>query len=260
MRLDADGVGLHWREDGDPAGPPVLFLNSLGTDLRLWDKIVPALGRYRVLRMDMRGHGQSDVPPPPYAMGTLVRDAERLLDHLAPGPTVIVGLSIGGMIAQGLAVKRPDLVRAIVLSCTAARMGTAELWHQRIAAITEGGLAEIADGVMARWFGPDFLAGPELATWRSRFLETPAQGYIGCCHAIAGTDFYTPTSGLRLPALGIAGREDGAAPPDLMRETMALIPGSVTHVIPRAGHLPPVETPEAYHALLDEFLKEVTHG
>lgn len=258
---DLGDLRLHWREDGDPMGAPVVFANSLGTDLRLWDKVIPLLPPgYRYIRYDMRGHGLSDCPPGPYAMGTLVRDAERLLDALGVRDCVFVGLSIGGMIAQGLAVKRLDLVRALVLSNTAVRIGTAGMWQARIAAAKAGGLEALADGVMERWFSRAFRKGPELAGWRTMLVRTPLEGYTGCCAAIAGTDFYTPVSGLTLPTLAIAGSEDGSTPPDLVRETAGLIRGAEFHLIRGAGHLPCVESPEAYAARLAQFLERVGHG
>ncbi|WP_051294527.1 3-oxoadipate enol-lactonase [Gemmobacter nectariphilus] len=258
---DLGDIRLHWREDGDPAGAPVVFANSLGTDLRLWDKVIPLLPQgYRYIRYDKRGHGLSDCPPGPYSMGALVRDAERLLDALEVRDCVFVGLSIGGMIAQGLAIKRLDLVRAMVISNTAAKIGTAEMWHTRIAAARDGGLAPMADAVMERWFSRAFRQGPELAGWRNMMVRTPLEGYVGCCAAIAGTDFYTPTSGLTLPTLAIAGSEDGSTPPDLVRETADLIRGSEFHLIRGAGHLPCVEAPEAYAARLAQFLERVGHA
>lgn len=258
---DLGDIRLHWREDGDPAGPPVVFANSLGTDLRLWDKVIPLLpDGFRYIRWDKRGHGLSDCPPGPYAMGALVRDAERLMDALALRDAVFVGLSIGGMIAQGLAVKRLDLVRAIVLSNTAAKIGTAEMWQARIAAGSRDGLEGLADAVMERWFSRAFRATPELAAWRNMLTRTPLDGYLGCCAAIAGTDFYTPTSGLALPTLAIAGSEDGSTPPDLVRETAGLVKGSEFHLIRGAGHLPCVEAPRDYAALLSAFLNRVGHG
>ena len=258
---DLGDIRLHYRLDGDADGAPVVFANSLGTDLRLWDKIITRLPPgLRFLRYDMRGHGLSDAPPGPYSMGMLVRDLERLMDHLALREAVVVGLSIGGMVAQGLAVKRLGLVRALVLSNTAAKIGTAEMWHERIATVEQGGIEPLADAVMARWFPADFRTTPEAAAWRHMLTRTPAQGYAGCCAAIAGTDFYTPTAGLRLPAMGIAGTEDGATPPDLVRETLDLIPGSRFALIRRAGHLPCVDQPDAYAALLADFLGSVGHG
>ncbi|MGX9351059.1 3-oxoadipate enol-lactonase [Shimia sp. W99] len=257
---DLDGTRLHYLIDGDPSGAPLLFINSLGTDLRLWDPILPHLPPgLRIIRYDKRGHGLSDCPPAPYAMGTLVRDAEQLLDLLDVKDAMVVGLSIGGMIAQGLAVKRLDLVRALVLSNTGAKIGTRDLWDQRIAMARENGVAALAQGTMERWFSRDYLARPELALWRNMFERTPLEGFTGCAAAIKGTDFYTPTSGLRLPTLGIAGSEDGGTPPDLVRETVDLIPGSRFELIRRAGHLPCVEQPETYAALLVAFLTETGH-
>ncbi|HBS50997.1 MAG TPA: 3-oxoadipate enol-lactonase [Rhodobacteraceae bacterium] len=257
---DLGDIRLHYREEGPPDGAPVLFVNSLGTDLRLWEPLLPHLPPgLRLIRFDKRGHGLSDCPPGPYAMGALVRDAERLLDHLGERDAVVVGLSIGGMIAQGLAVKRLDLVRGLVLSNTAAKIATPEIWADRIAEARAGGLEALADATMARWFSRDFQARPELALWRNMLTRTPLEGWTGCASAIAGTDFLTPTSGLRLPALGIAGAEDGGTPPDLVRETVDLIPGARYALIRRAGHLPCVEKPEEYGAILTGFLREIGH-
>ncbi|MDU8946203.1 3-oxoadipate enol-lactonase [Ovoidimarina sediminis] len=255
-----DGIDLHYREDGDPGGAPVVFANSLGTDLRLWDEVVARLPEgLRLIRYDKRGHGLSACPPAPYKMGTLVTDAERLMDHLDVTGAVFVGLSIGGMIAQGLAVKRMDLVRAMVISNTAAKIGTADMWQDRIDAVRAGGIAALSDAILERWFSKPFRAGEELIAWRHMLERQPAEGYMGCSAAIAGTDLMEPTSGLRLPTLAIAGSEDGSTPPDLVRETVDLIPGSRFHLIRGAGHLPCVETPDAYAEALTGFLKEVGH-
>lgn len=255
-----DDINIHYALDGDPAGAPVVFANSLGTDLRLWDKVLPLLPQnLRYIRFDKRGHGLSDVTPAPYSMGTLVRDAERLLDHLQVKDCLFVGLSIGGMIAQGLATKRLDLVRAMVLSNTAAKIGQPTMWQDRIDAVNAGGIAALADGIIERWFGKAFRATPELRAWQNMLCQQSVPGYTGCCAAISGTDFYTPTSGLRLPTLGIAGSEDGSTPPDLVRETVDLIPGSQFHLIRGAGHLPCVEKPEEYAEVLTKFFKETGH-
>ncbi|MEO1577764.1 MAG: 3-oxoadipate enol-lactonase [Pseudomonadota bacterium] len=255
-----DGIDLHYRIDGDPDGAPVVFSNSLGTDLRLWDPILPLLPQgLRVIRYDKRGHGLSACPEAPYSMGALISDAEKLLDHLAVRDCVFVGLSIGGMIAQGLAVKRLDQVRAMVISNTAAKIGTPEMWQERIDAVRTGGIDALADAVMARWFSKTFCQGDELIAWRNLLARQPAEGYIGCSAAIAGTDFYTTTASLTLPTLAIAGSEDGSTPADLVRETADLIPGSRFHLIRGAGHLPCVEKPEEYAQVLTTFLKEIGH-
>lgn len=261
MRVaDLDGLRLHYRDEGDREGPAIVFANSLGTDLRLWDKVMPLLpSGLRVIRFDKRGHGLSDCPAGPYKMGELIADAERLLERLAVRECLFVGLSIGGMIAQGLAVKRPDLIRAVVLSNTAAKIGTPELWAERIRSVETGGIESLADAVMERWFSPAFRQTPELAIWRNMLVRTPEAGYAGCSHAIAGSDFYATTAALRLPTLGIAGSDDGSTPPDLIRETVDLVPGSKFHLIRRAGHLPPVEAPQEFAEVLTRFVVETGH-
>lgn len=257
---DFGDVKLHYRIDGAPDGTPIVFANSLGTDLHLWDAMLPHLpAGLRIIRYDKRGHGQSSVPRGPYSIGALIRDVERLLDHLEVRDCVFVGLSIGGMIAQGLAVKRMDQVRALVLSNTAAKIGNPPIWQDRIQAVQQGGIEALADATMERWFSRDFRAAQKHLPWRDMMVGQPVEGYLGCCAAIAGTDFYTPTSGLRLPTLGIAGSEDGSTPPDLVRETVELIPGADFKLMRRAGHLPCVEKPEDYAALLNEFLTGIGH-
>lgn len=261
MRVaDLDGLRLHYREEGDVEGPAIVFANSLGTDLRLWDGVVPLLPRgLRVVRFDKRGHGLSECPPAPYTMDQLVTDTERLLDRLAVRECLFIGLSIGGMIAQGLASRRPDLIRAMVLSNTAARIGTPAIWSERVRGVEAGGIESLADAVMERWFSKAFRRMPELALWRNMLVRQPAAGYAGCAAAIAGADFYATTAALRLPTLGIAGSEDGSTPPDLVRETVDLVPGSTFHLIRRAGHLPPVEAPEEYADVLTRFLADTGH-
>lgn len=195
-----DGLKVNYREDGDPNGQPVVFANSLGTDLRLWDSILPLLPEgYRYIRYDKRGHGLTQLTKPPYGMGTLVRDAEMLIDHLGLGNVVFVGLSIGGLIAQGLAAKRPDLVRAIVLSNTGAKIGTRDMWDERIAAAEAGGLEALADATMQRWFSDAFRGTDAFHAWRNMFVRQPMEGWTGCGAAIAGSDFYTTTAALRMP-------------------------------------------------------------
>jgi 3-oxoadipate enol-lactonase len=251
---------LHYRLDGPQDGAPVVFANSLGTDLRLWDAVLPHLpAGLRILRYDKRGHGLSDVPEGPYSMGALITDVERIMDHVGMKDAAFVGLSIGGMIAQGLAAKRLDLVRVAVLSNTAAKIGTREMWTERIAGIAAGGMEAAVDATMQRWFSEAFRATGEFHAWRNLFLRTAPAGWMGCAAAIAGTDFHTTTAGLRLPVLGIAGSEDGSTPPDLVRETADLVPGSAFSLIRGAGHLPCVEAPEDYARILTGFLRETGH-
>jgi len=259
--LDLDGTHIHWREDGDPAGPPLVLSHALGTDLRIWDRLVPLLPQgLRIVRYDTRGHGLSACPSGGYSVGGLIRDAERLLDALGLRDCAFLGISMGGLVAQGLAVKRLDLVRALILSNTAAKIGTPQIWADRIAAARADGMGAVADAAIGRWFPPAFRATPECRGWREMVLRTPLDGYVGCASAIAGADFLAATAGLALPTLAIAGSEDGSTPPDLVRETAALVRGSRFHLIRGAGHLPPVDRPGDYAAALAGFLAGIGHA
>ncbi|MEJ8561237.1 3-oxoadipate enol-lactonase [Yoonia sp. GPGPB17] len=259
-KVTRDGVTLYFEQQGPADGPAVVFSNSLGTTLHLWDAILPYLpDDLRILRYDMRGHGQSDVPKAPYTMGQLISDAAAICDTAEVHDAVFVGLSVGGMIGQGLAVKRPDIVRALVLSNTAAKIGNPKLWQDRIDAVRTTGLAGMSDEIMKRWFSNDFYGTPQMVPWKAMVEATSVDGYTGVSAAIAGTDFYTPTGALRIPTLGIAGSEDGSTPPDLVRETVDLIPGSQFSLMRRAGHLPCVEHPKTYAKHLTAFLQSIGH-
>lgn len=188
-----DDLRLNAEISGPVDGPPVVLLHALGTNLRIWDQVVSRLPpTCRFLRYDQRGHGNSDVPPAPYTMGALIRDAERLMDHFGLREAVLVGLSLGGLVAQGLAVKRLDLVRGLVLSNTAAKIGTPQIWAKRIADVHADGLGTYATGAMLRMFGRNHASIPGADAVREMLLTTSIEGWTGCAAAIAGTDFYTP--------------------------------------------------------------------
>lgn len=259
--FNANGTALHVRIDGPEHAPAVVFANSLGTDLRLWDAALPLLPRnLRYIRFDKRGHGLSDCPIGPYSIDTLTDDAEALIEGLALGPVVFVGLSVGGMIGQCLAARRPDLVRALVLSNSAARMGTPAMWQDRITAIAANGIASMEGAILDRWFGPAFRNTPEAALWGAMVTRTPQAGYSATCAALAAADLTDGTRNLRLPALAIAGSDDKASPPDLVRATADLIPGAAFHCINGAGHLPCVDSPVAFANILSAFLKDQSHA
>ncbi len=252
---------LHYRIDGDPDGAPVVFAHALGLDHAVWDAVIALMPPgLRLIRYDLRGHGASDVPPAPYAMGALIRDAENLLDHLAVKECVFVGLSIGGMIAQGLAIKRLDLMRGMVLANTAARIGIDSQWADRIAAVRAGGMEAIAEPTMARWFSRRARQAHRDLPWREKLLACAPEGWCGAAAAIAGTDFYTPTASLTLPTLVIAGADDASTPPDLVRETADVIRGADFRLLRGAGHLSPVDQPAAFAEALTGFLTRIAHG
>lgn len=256
--IKVNGITHHYSDQGPTDGPPLVFANSLGTDFRLWDQVLPLLPPgLRLIRYDKRGHGLSEGPASPYYMGDLVGDLAALMDALKVKGAVVVGLSIGGMIAQGLAAERPDLVRAAVFSNTGVKIGTPAMWDDRMDTVRKGGIAALADATLERWFSEDFRTNrkDELAGWRNMLCRTWADGYLGCSAAIAETDLYDSTARLRLPALGIAGSEDGSTPPDMVREITELVPGAEFALIRGAGHLPCVERPEEYAEVLNGFLR-----
>ena len=251
---------MHYRIDGPSEGasegPAVLFANSLGSDLRLWDPLLAQMPGIRAIRFDKRGHGLSDLGGA-VSVEDLAEDAAALIDHLGTGPVVVVGLSIGGMIAQVLAARRPDLVRAAVLSNSAVRMGTPESWNDRIAAIRAGGMGAVIDTVMERWFSPAFRARPELALWRNMVLRASPEGYIATCAALAAADLGAIAPTLRLPVCVIGGEHDGSSPPEQVRATAAMIPGARFQLIEGVGHLPCVEAPQAVAAILGGILRDL---
>jgi len=260
--IKLNDITVHYADQGDPNGPPVVFSNSLGTDFRLWDQLIPLLPKgLRLIRYDTRGHGLTSAPEGDYFMGDLVADAAALLDHLGVKDCIFVGLSVGGMIAQGLAAERMDLVRAMVLSNTSAKIGTHDMWQDRMAEVRKGGIKALEESILERWFAAGFRRkdAVTLAGWRNMLCRTPVAGYLGVSAAISETDLFESTARLTLPTLAIAGAEDGSTPPDLVRETANLIKGSQFQLIRGAAHLPCVEQPAEYAAILTTFLKEQGH-
>ena len=254
-----DNLVIHYSDIGPREAPALVFSNSLGTDFRIWDDVVDRLGSgFRIIRYDKRGHGLSDAPPAPYELADHVGDIAALMYQLNVTDAVIVGLSVGGMIAQGLAAERPDLVKALVLCDTGHKIGTAELWNTRISAVRESGIAGIAPQILERWFSKAYRddGNAGYSAYRNMLERTPVEGYIGTAAAIRDADFTESTSGLSVPALCIVGDEDGATPPDLVRELAALIDSAQFEVIPAAGHLPCIEQPVRLAGLISDFLAE----
>lgn len=259
--LRANGIVLHVDDSGPKSGdqrPAIVFANSLGTDFRIWDAVAPAFAAtHRVIRYDKRGHGLSEATPAPYSINDHVGDLAALLDALGVKSAIIVGLSVGGVIAQGLAAARPDMVKAVVLSNTAHKIGTQDSWNARIDTVKSNGIGHIGDAVMKLWFTPDFHKNrpDDLAGCRNMLVRTPVEGYIGTCAALRDADMTASTAGLAIPALCIGGDQDGSTPPDLVRSTAALIKDAELVIIPGSGHIPCVEQPGAVIAAIQAFLK-----
>ena len=254
-----NGVVLHHEVRGRPDGPPLVFSNSLGTDFRIWNDVAAALGdRYRIVLYDKRGHGLSEATPAPYRLTDHVDDLAALLDHLGIGKAVIVGLSVGGLIAQGLAATRPECVAALVLCDTAHKIGTPEMWNARIDTVTTKGIGSMADAIMERWFTPDYRRpeNADFAGYTNMLVRTTVDGYAGTCAAIRDADLTESTRALKVPVLCIVGDQDGSTPPDLVRSTADLIDGARFEIVAGAGHIPCVEQPAATTALIAGFLDQ----
>lgn len=254
-----NSADLHYRDDGPRDAPAVVFANSLGTDLRVWDAVLPHLPGLRIVRYDKRGHGLSQETPGPYSVEMLADDAAALIAHLGLVRPVFVGLSIGGLIGQALAARHPRALAGLVISNSAAKIGEAQMWRDRISKVRAEGLDSIAAATMERWFSPDFRAKGHDAPWARMLARQPASGYAACCEAIAAADLRDAARALDLPVQLIAGGHDGATPPEIVQATAALIPGARFDLIAEAAHIPCVETPAAYAAILIRFFKEIGH-
>ncbi|HEV7317089.1 MAG TPA: 3-oxoadipate enol-lactonase [Ensifer sp.] len=257
-------ITIHYQVIGATGDRPVLvFANSLGTDFRIWrDVVVRLAGDYAIVLYDKRGHGLSDIGTTPYSIEDHANDLAGLLDMLSVKQAIVCGLSVGGLIAQSLYQHRPDLVRALVLCDTAHKIGTPELWAQRIAAIEAHGIEAIADDILQRWFTPAFRR-PEnaaLVGYRSMLIRQSATGYAATCGAIRDADYTEAAGRIAVPTLCVVGDQDGSTPPDVVLSTAKLIPGARYEVIRDAGHIPCVENPEALTAVLRAFFEIAMHG
>ena len=244
-------------------GPPVVLSHALGLDLHMWDDLAARLAAtHTVLRYDHRGHGESARPPGPYTMDALVDDAARVVREWGRGPVAWIGLSMGGMVGQGLAVRHPELLRGVVLANTTARYpeAAASAWAARIAAVQQGGMAAVVDAVVERYLHADWRAShPEAAAaLRAVLLRADPAGYVASCRAVAGVDWLDRLSTVTLPTLVIAGGRDAGATPAMAREIADRIAGAEIEIIADASHLSVTEAPDLFFAAVVAFLGRAT--
>ncbi|KJF65587.1 3-oxoadipate enol-lactonase [Rhizobium nepotum] len=257
--LDLTSHRLHYRIDGDTddgTGKPwLMFCNSLGTDLRMWDAQVVELSRhYRMLRYDCRGHGLSSAPPAPYTLTDLGNDVIALLDALDIARAHFCGLSIGGLTGQWLGLHARERFGKIVVCATAARIGTAESWSARIEAVRENGLGGLTAVTAMRWFTPVFNAAEPAIVGRilDSFAATSIDGYIGCCAALAGSDLRKDIDKIANPLLAISGEDDPVCPPSEL-EAIAAGVRQGRHVSLPGRHIVNVESASVFNPVLLEF-------
>jgi len=254
-------VTLHYQVIGSPQSrPTIVFVNSLGTDFRIWrDVVVRLVGEFALVTYDKRGHGLSEVGKTPYSMHLLAADLAALLDHLGVRRATICGVSVGGLVAQQLYHDRPDLVETLVLCDTLDKMGDSEFWNRRIAAIEANGLASIADGILERWFTAGFRSGdnPDFAGYRAMLSRQPADGYVATCVALREADLRDQTRNIAAPTIVIAGDQDASPTPRAAADFARSIPGARLEIIKGCGHIPSVEQPETLSAILRAFMSFV---
>lgn len=258
--ISANSINIHYEyskytEAGNE--PIFLFINSLGTDLRIWDDVVARLKLHgSILRYDKMGHGLSEVSKRTYKIADYAEDVIGLLDTLRVDKVVMMGLSIGGVIAQYLAIHHPERIEKLVISNSTPKVGTFESWETRISKVKAGGVSSIANEILKGWFSKSFHADrqPELAGYRTMLTNTNTEGYIKACRALQDNDLTNEVESIKLPTLLIAGSEDGSVPTELVRETAKKIPGAEFIEIDGVGHIPCAEKPKKMAELILKFV------
>lgn len=260
MRIKANGLNVSCQFAGPDSAPVVCLSHSLACSGMMWDPQMPLLSeRFRVLRYDTRGHGDSDAPDGPYSLDQLADDAVAMLDVLDIGQVHWVGLSMGGMIGQNLGLRHPDRLASLTLCDTLAVVPDEAqgIWEDRIQTAQSRGMAPLCDATLARWFTPAYRQRrpPAFESIREQILATPVSGYVGCCQAIRRIDYLDRLDRIRLPTRLIVGADDPSTPPSASEAIHRRIRGSSLVVIDDAAHLSNVEQPEAFSDAVLGFLR-----
>ena len=254
--IEVNGLRLRYRLEGKPGAPALVFSNSLGTNLSMWDPQASALrDTFRILRYDTRGHGLSAVTPGPYTQEQFGRDILALMDAVEIRQAHFCGLSMGGQVGIWLGANAPERFTRMVLCDTAAHIGTPDIWNARIAAIRAGGMPAIVSGTIERWFTLNFIQQePEIiVSVRRMILHTPPQGYIACCAAVRDMDLRHSLGRIHAPTLVITGSDDVSTPPEEGRFIAEHVPGA-RHVELPAPHLSNIQAAPAFTQALLQFL------
>jgi 3-oxoadipate enol-lactonase len=260
--VNINGHTIYYKHIQNPAlnqyGKTFLFINSLGTDFRIWDDVVSLVKDYgHIVLFDKRGHGLSDTVENTNGLKDFADDAISLLEFLKVQKCIPVGLSVGGMIAQILSYCIPQKIEKLVLCDTRHKIGNAQIWNDRIKAINENGLASIANGVMQRWFPEAFRNKNAVAVsgYRNMLIHTSSDGYIKTCEAIRDADLTEQAKQIMQPSICIVGSEDKSTLPEEVKNLADLIHGSRYEVIEGSGHIPCVDNPGALSKLIIDFIK-----
>ena len=258
VRVNDVDIAYQW--DGKADGPVVVLSNSLMSNFNMWDDTVGALtDKYRVLRYDTRGHGRSGVTPGPYSIESLAEDLVALLDALKVSKAHVVGLSMGGMIAQYIGANHPERVLSLGLCNTASEMPPRATWAGRIEAAQKGGIEALVDGTIQRWFREGFTQrSPEkINVVRKMILATKVEGYVGNASAVRDMSQTTMLLKIKAPTMVMTGRQDPACTVDQGTVLHRMIDGSQFVIIEDAAHLSNIEQPEVFNRNLRAFLDSV---
>jgi len=259
MLIKANGIQMNYELSGRKDDPVVMLSHSLGSSLAMWNPQMKALEpHFQVLRYDIRGHGKSEAPPGAYTLELLGEDAVALLDVLEIEKVDWIGLSMGGMIGQGVALNYPKRLKSLALCDTAAVIApeAQPIWQERIDAVREKGVESQLEPTMERWFTPSFLKlNPYmLGVIREEFLATPAKGYLGCIYAIRKLNYLDRLSTINIPTLIMVGEDDPGTPISASEAIHQRIPNSKLVIIKSARHLSNVEQPEVFNTNILTFL------
>lgn len=262
--VEGDGILLYYELSGNPKGEVLVFGNSLGSNLHLWDKVLPRFeSSHRVVRFDMRGHGRSSVPKGPYSIEELGCDVLRLLDSIGIEAMNFCGLSLGGMVAMWLGIHAPQRVQHLVMANTGARIGTPGMWNERIASVMRSGMEALAETTLTRWFTDGYREehADEMERIRMMIKSTNPEGYSACCGTLRDTDLTGEIKSISAPCLVISGKYDPATPPSDGRAIHRQLRNS-KYVELEASHLSAWERAEEFGAEVVAFLQmaEVRNG
>lgn len=260
MKITANGITMHYELEGPESAPVVTLSHSLATDLSMWDPQVAALkSGYRVLRYDTRGHGGTDAPEGPYTLEQLAEDARALLQALRISKTHFMGISMGGMIGQILALKDPGMLRSLILCDTSSRIPEEALpiWEERIGLAQKQGMDAVVESTMERWFTASFRQKslPSLDKIRGMIHTTPLKGYVGCSRAIMRLNLTERLTEIALPTFIVVGEEDPGTPVAASQAIHTQIKGSELVILKSAAHLSNIEQQDAFNTAVLDFLR-----
>ncbi len=261
MKIKANGIDINYEIEGE--GPWVTMSHSLACNLHMWDDQMAVLTKkYKVLRFDTRGHGQSDAPAGEYTLEQMADDAKALLDALQIRQTHWVGLSMGGMIAQAFVLKYPGVFQSMVLADTTSRRppDAAKMWGDRVTAAKEKGMAALVEPTLARWFTEPYRNTRKDVMERiaKDIRGTPVAGFAGCCQAISKVDYLDRLKDIKVPSLIMVGEHDHGTPPEAARAIHQNLAGSDLKIIPSAAHLSNIEQVQIFNDAMMSFLDRVS--